>query len=176
MDHEHSCQHETRQLPAQCGLFYRRDRIEEQRSREEETKGEVEGNKKRGGGEYIWYLFLFFYIYNDLTLTTTLKQSPKTLTLEVMASTYQLREKQSPPKALLLCRMCRPHTRIPSTRETSTKSFNSVQYQFQVPSVTEIPNLPPVRLKARPILRQNFYNSFLVVCLNINNEILFIYK
>lgn len=128
------------------------------------------------GGEYIWYLFLFFYIYNDLTLTTTLKQSPKTLTLEVMASTYQLREKQSPPKALLLCRMCRPHTRIPSTRETSTKSFNSVQYQFQVPSVTEIPNSPPVRLKARPILRQNFYNSFLVVCLNINNEILFIYK
>lgn len=51
MDHEHSCQHETRQLPSQCGLFYRRDRIEEQRSREEETKGEVEGNKKRGGVE-----------------------------------------------------------------------------------------------------------------------------
>lgn len=64
MDHEHSCQHETRQLPAQCGLFYRRDRIEEQRSREEETKGEVEGNKKRGG---VWknisgIFSSFFYI------------------------------------------------------------------------------------------------------------------
>lgn len=151
----------------------------EQKSREAERNRQREKWREiRNGGveEYIWYLFLFFYIYNDLTLTTTLKQSPKTLTLEVMASTYQLREKQSPPKALLLCRMCRPHTRIPSTRETSTKSFNSVQYQFQVPSVTEIPNSPPVRLKARPILRQNFYNSFLVVCLNINNEILFIYK
>lgn len=150
----------------------------EQKSREAERKRQREKWReiRNRGGEYIWYLFLFFYIYNDLTLTTTLKQSPKTLTLEVMASTYQLREKQSPPKALLLCRMCRPHTRIPSTRETSTKSFNSVQYQFQVPSVTEIPNSPPVRLKARPILRQNFYNSFLVVCLNINNEILFIYK
>lgn len=150
----------------------------EQKSREAERNRQREKWReiRNRGGEYIWYLFLFFYIYNDLTLTTTLKQSPKTLTLEVMASTYQLREKQSPPKALLLCRMCRPHTRIPSTRETSTKSFNSVQYQFQVPSVTEIPNSPPVRLKARPILRQNFYNSFLVVCLNINNEILFIYK
>lgn len=150
----------------------------EQKSREAERNRQREKWReiRNRGGEYIWYLFLFFYIYNDLTLTTTLKQSPKTLALEVMASTYQLREKQSPPKALLLCRMCRPHTRIPSTRETSTKSFNSVQYQFQVPSVTEIPNSPPVRLKARPILRQNFYNSFLVVCLNINNEILFIYK
>lgn len=151
----------------------------EQKSREAERNRQREKWREirnRGGRIYLVSFPLFLYIYNDLTLTTTLKQSPKTLTLEVMASTYQLREKQSPPKALLLCRMCRPHTRIPSTRETSTKSFNSVQYQFQVPSVTEIPNSPPVRLKARPILRQNFYNSFLVVCLNINNEILFIYK
>lgn len=43
------------------------------------------------------YLVSFPLFYNDLTLTTTLKESPKALTLEVMASTYQLREKQSPP-------------------------------------------------------------------------------
>lgn len=61
MDHEHSCQHETRQLPAQCGLFYRRDRIEEQRSREKQTKGEVEGNKKWGGN--ISGIFSSFFIY-----------------------------------------------------------------------------------------------------------------
>lgn len=97
MDHEHSCQHETRQLPSQCGLFYRRDRIEEPRSRGEETQEEVEGNKKqRERGENISGIFSSFF-YNDLTLNTTLKKSPKTLTLEFMALTYQLRDKQSPP-------------------------------------------------------------------------------
>lgn len=62
MDREHSCQHETRQLPSQCGLFYRRDRIEEPRSREEETQEEVEGNKKQRGGENIFGIFSSFFI------------------------------------------------------------------------------------------------------------------
>lgn len=58
------------------------------RGQEETKEGEREGNKKKRE-ENISVIFPSFY--NDLTLTTTLKVSTKTLTLEVIASIYQYR-------------------------------------------------------------------------------------